>query len=625
MKSIDSYREEISVKYPELAIQFGEEAGSKTLVTLTCEKHGDTVREARLVVGKYGRGCKGCISDAVVKQPSKKLTTVEGFKVKVARLEIKEDVLFETFTGLTAQVKLQCIKHGIVSVRADSLLRKKAGCPECAKESARLKLRIPVAEAIERARAVHGDTYTYVEKSYSGIDSKMQIVCKEHGEFSQYLSSHIKQKAGCPECAVGRARWGLRVSFTEFVHRARAVHGDRYGYSEDGYRGNISDATIMCKDHGEFKQSVSNHLAGKGCKACGVRQRSSTQTLPYKEFVARASEAHSDRYSYIESSYTNVASKVSVVCSEHGTFSVIASNHLKARVGCPKCVGRVSTGEKELAEFVTSLLHAEKSVKYQGAKEFDIYIPSKKLAIEYDGLPWHSTKYKTPTEQVRKAKDADELGVELIRVFEHEWLLRRKQVESLILARLGASKERLYARKCNIVKVTNSEARVFHNENHIQGWSRNSGEHIGLEFEGKLAALMTFTKNLSSRKAEEGVHELVRFSSSVQVVGGASKLLKSYIEEFSPLKVLSYSDKRLFSGRLYERLGFEKVHDVAPSYSYWKDGTLELKHKALFKRENLEKLFGDKFAPEKTEKENCEANGYFQVYDDGKVRWELTP
>ncbi len=143
-----------------------------------------------------------------------------------------------------------------------------------------------------------------------------------------------------------------------------------------------------------------------------------------------------------------------------------------------------------------------------------------------------------------------------------------------------------------------------------------SSHHLGLVYDNQLAAAMSF-----NQLGEEW--ELARFATSHHVIGGASKLLKRFITDNEVTKLVSYSDNRLFTGGMYKVLGFTEDGQVPPSYSYWRDGSRERLHKSKFRHSELPKILGDRYNPNLTERENCENNGYYQIYDDGLTRWTL--
>jgi len=137
--------------------------------------------------------------------------------------------------------------------------------------------KLTTEEFIAKAKAVHGDRYDYSKVEYAGNKGKVCIICREHGEFWQEARMHLSG-CGCPICA-GRKK--LRTS--DFVKKARSVHGDKYDYSKAEYKGNTEKVCIICPEHGEFWQSAANHLNGRGCPKCGFIVSSSKQRVWTKE------------------------------------------------------------------------------------------------------------------------------------------------------------------------------------------------------------------------------------------------------------------------------------------------------------------------------------------------------
>jgi len=135
---------------------------------------------------------------------------------------------------------------------------------------------------------------------------------------------------------------------------------------------------------------------------------------------------------------------------------------------------------------------------------------------------------------------------------------------------------------------------------------------------------MTFGQNYSDRgKAKEVDHwELTRFASCLSVVGGASRLFSALVKVTGAKSVTSYSDNRLFLGGTYKILGFSRSSVTPPSYDYIdKTGHSRLR-KSNFQRKHLEKLLGSAFDPAKSERENAELAGYYQIHNCGLTRWD---
>lgn len=122
--------------------------------------------------------------------------------------------------------------------------------------------RLTTKEFIERAREVHGDKYDYSKVNYINQHSKVCIICPIHGEFWQIVQIHLMGH-GCPKCS-GNGK----LSYEEFVERARKIHGDKYDYSKVKFNSILDKVTIICPIHGEFTQVANDHLQGNGCQKC---------------------------------------------------------------------------------------------------------------------------------------------------------------------------------------------------------------------------------------------------------------------------------------------------------------------------------------------------------------------
>lgn len=120
---------------------------------------------------------------------------------------------------------------------------------------------------IQKANIIHNNKYDYSLVEYINSSTKVKIICKEHGIFEQTPDSHSR-KRGCPKCAAKRRAKTQSTGLHLFIEKAKSVHGDKYNYSLVEYTNNSSKIKIVCKKHGEFKQSPYKHLKGQGCPNC---------------------------------------------------------------------------------------------------------------------------------------------------------------------------------------------------------------------------------------------------------------------------------------------------------------------------------------------------------------------
>ena len=187
-------------------------------------------------------------------------------------------------------------------------------------------------EFIKDAREEHGDKYDYSKVEYVNARTKVCIICPEHGEFWQVPSSHLSGR-GCPKCS------GVYAPTTEeWIASARKVHGDKYDYSNVKYINDRTKVCIICPEHGEFWQTPNNHLAGSDCPKCGIEKVRENLSFSKEEFIKKAREVHGDKYDYSKVKYVNSATKVCIICPEHGEFWQEANSHLQG-IGCPTCGG----------------------------------------------------------------------------------------------------------------------------------------------------------------------------------------------------------------------------------------------------------------------------------------------
>lgn len=235
----------------------------------------------------------------------------------------------------------------------------------------------------------------------------------------------------------------------------------------------------------------------------------------------------------------------------------------------------VSHTEKEILEFIKSVYKGEvlenaRNILKPYTYELDMYIPEKKVAIEYNGDFWHCSENKEKKYHETKSKICEEYGIRLIHIYECEWKYMREKLESLIRIALGCGYSKIGARKCEVRKIDNKEAKAFNEKNHLQG-HRNAEVTYGLYYNNELQQLMSFSKCKYNRNLKgENDWEIIRGcpGSNNQVVGGVSKLFKAFVREYNPDAVFSYCDYNKFDGKGYEALGMKLIGYTGPDKFY---------------------------------------------------------
>lgn len=179
---------------------------------------------------------------------------IHGNKYNYSKVEYKSN---------KTKICIICPEHGEFWQTPDSHLRGH-GCKKCYNEYKRGKSRQHNAEwFIKKAKEVHGDKYDYSKVVYKTINTKVCIICPEHGEFWQTPVNHIWSKNGCDKCGGTN-----KLTLEEFIKKSKKVHGNKYDYSKTKYVNNKTKVCIICPIHGEFLQRPNDHLSGYGCPKC---------------------------------------------------------------------------------------------------------------------------------------------------------------------------------------------------------------------------------------------------------------------------------------------------------------------------------------------------------------------
>lgn len=280
-----------------------------------------------------------------------------------------------------------------------------------------------------------------------------------------------------------------------------------------------------------------------------------------------------------------------------------------------------SIGEKEILDFITYNYKKDVFSNYRefDNQELDIYIPDLKLGIEFNGLYWHNEYFKDKYAHINKFKFFKDKNIQLITIWEDDWIMKNDIVKSIILNKLRLNKRALNARDCKIKNVEYKAVKSFLDDNHIQG-NANASIRLGLFYNDELVSLMTFgaKRKVLGQKAENNSYEMLRFCNKnyTSVRGSASKLFKYFIRNYSPINIVSYANLDISDGKLYNILGFENKGYTDVNY-WWAKGS-KRNHRSNFMKHKLVKEGAD---PNKTENEIMREKGYFKIYGNGNLKF----
>ena len=234
-------------------------------VIIICKKHGDFEQCANSHL--QGCGCTKCaIEETHLLQKSnttafiEKATKIHGHKYDYTKID---------YVNVKTKIIIVCNSCKSVFSQVPNSHLSGNGCKKCANKLIGERSRIHTTETIiQKAKEMHGDKYDYSKVEYTGIDNKIIIICKEHGEFKQSPVCHINRQNGCKKCADKMNGKKLMITTEEFVQKAKEIHGDKYDYSKVEYTGIYNKIIIICKEHGDFEQGSNVHIRSGGCPFC---------------------------------------------------------------------------------------------------------------------------------------------------------------------------------------------------------------------------------------------------------------------------------------------------------------------------------------------------------------------
>lgn len=523
------------------------------------------------------------------------------------------------YVNSTTKVCIICPEHGEFWQEPAAHVRGQ-NCPMCANIN-RGKTRFSQEDFIEKAKEIHGDKYDYSKVEYKNANTKVCIICPEHGEFWQTPLAHMYGREGCPKCA------GKGLNQEEVIKKFREVHGDKYDYSKVEFTKMQTKVCIICPKHGEFWQTPAKHLIGQGCPQCGKEERGKKGRETPEIFFKRVKEVWGDKYIFTESQYKTMHEKIEVICKKHGSFFIRPYDLLNGH-GCPKCANLESKPENEIYEYICGLVGRDNVFQRNrtilgNGKEIDIYVPSLGIGIEYNGLRWHSESMgKDRHYHLEKTELCKEKGIKLIQIFEDEYLNHKDLVLSKIAHIMGkmCNYPKIMARKCEINEISIEKGKVFLDENHIQGYGKSTVA-LGAYYGPVLVGVMTFIK---SDKENEWI--LNRFATDNKMIcsGIGGKLFKYFVKKYNPVNVKSFADRRWTldeNNNLYTKIGFKLTEILKPDYKYVdKDNPTERIHKFNLRKKELHRKYN--FDMDMTEAQMVKKLGLVKIWDCGLYKYE---
>jgi very-short-patch-repair endonuclease len=531
---------------------------AQSKIKITCPIHGSFEQLANDHM--RGIGCKSCgkdfwrTEDNTTKRYNQFLKSAEKIHGNKYSYDPK------TFINNNTNIEITCPAHGGFTQLPSNHVSG-SGCPECSKILYREKRVYDNEKFIELANKKHDNNYSYKLVNYYDSQSYVTITCPIHGNFTQKPYAHLNGH-GCYECgAIQKSR--NKVENYDWLKRVRSTHGDLYDYSKVTYFNNIEPVEIICKKHGEFRQSIHSHLKGHGCPSCGVMKSK------MEEFVENILKLYN--IDYVRNSKNTIKNKELDFYIPKYKLAI-------------ECNGNYWHSENNGGK--DKKYHIEKTEKCEelGIKLIHIF------EDEY---------MKTP--KILKSKIKNNLKLTPYKIY-----ARKCKVEEI-----STDDKNNFLNKYHIQGSDKSKYKFgLYFKNNL----------VGVMTFCNLRKCMGSVKN-------ENTMELSRYATvfNFSIVGGAGKILKHFIKKYSYTNIISYADRRFSTGNVYTQLGFTKIRTTPPNYWYLEKETTFLKRRHRYNYakhllKNKLKIYDDDLS----EWENMKNNGYDRIWDCGSIKYSYT-
>lgn len=333
----------------------------------------------------------------------------------------------------------------------------------------------------------------------------------------------------------------------KFLDDCFDTHGDKFDYSNVVYNTSCDKVEIICPKHGSFWQTPIGHINSKlGCPKCKGDENSKRQVLTLDNFIARSNKTHGEKYDYSKSVYINGRTKILITCPEHGDFYQNPNSHLFGK-GCMRCSKTNTKPEQKIEEFLIRM--GEVVIKNNRSlikpQELDFMIPAKKIAIEFDGLYYHSEKRDIgKLYHLDKTLNCEKNGYRLIHIFEDEYSnfkLVRDKLQTIL-------KNDIILEEFDIKDVPVEMAKRFKTKYNFSWYNFECDRCVGTYYKNRLVELVSFKNEQVTNICKIG-----KFSTSYGV--------ENIIKDFASSAIL---DRRWDDSNFYKNLGFVLVETLPP-------------------------------------------------------------
>ncbi|MDM2401888.1 zinc-ribbon domain-containing protein [Mycobacteroides abscessus] len=471
----------------------------------------------------------------------------------------------------------------------------------------------------------------------NGIDATMISWCSARRGAWQCMLGHrwetsvnsrVHAQSGCPTCAGQTVIRGVNDLASQRPDLLTEWHPDNELAATEVAVASSTKYMWSCRAHAHAWLASPANRSGRdrGCPVCAGRSVLSGFNDLASRYPSIAAEWHPDNDRRPDQVTSGARYRAKWLCAKkHAWIALVSSRTQRGDgTGCPTCQAGmlISRGEKAITALIRNVLGADVQIltstrTVAGTTELDILVPDYKLAIEFNGLYWHSERTGRGKDfHLGKTKACNAAGLRLVHVWEDDWNFRRSGVERLIRSALGVF-DGPPAAECDAVEIDFKRAVGLFAENcHTRAIGRAS-------FFDALVHGDTVVAAVSSR-LRHGRLDVMQFASAG--VSGAAAVLAEQLKRRARLHGIEcvrwVVDNATDDGTGPSTAGFTPLGELQPEFRYVRNG--ERVSRSSFRPARFRADPDLVFRTGRTEEQLAKLNGLDRIWDAGRTVWELS-
>lgn len=459
-----------------------------------------------------------------------------------------------------------------------------------------------------------------IKGDVSNYNSVIEYTNPKCNHISRVKIGHLSNRNQFDYCLTCFTSLGKKTSEDYLRELPKEVTDKIINVGDDNGRKTIAKVIYDCGNVHEVQIHALLQNGIRKCKCEPVNKLS-------KEDIFSSMSTYLDEVSIGDGFPGNRTTEIKGICKKCGSlfeskYFNVQQYYKYHKTGCPSC-NTLNEIQSSLYSFVQVLdknaqMDNRDTIKFNSNKfkELDIYCKDYNFAIEYNGLLWHSEKYKTDKNYHKNKTEAcKNRGISLLHIWSDRYLDKPEVYKSIIRVKLNRIENKISARKTTLRDLSKEEIKDFFDKNHIDGHV-NCITGWGLFYCGSLVQAISVRKTSHQNKKFYNYLEVARLVTLIDhlVVGGESKLLNC-VEKYAKLNeysgILNYVSCD-FGGipKSKWKFTFDGMTDLSYFYT---DGSRRISRQRLQKRPSG-----------KTEKQHSKDLGLYKVWGTPNLIYTLS-